>query len=128
MILVRTYLAESPIHGIGVFASEKIPKGTSVWVYRKGLDQEYPLDFPSSLSPPAAEIFLKYAYVSKTTGNYILCGDDTRHFNHSDDNNVANRPMPGEQEGVDFAVRDIMPGEELTYDYGIFAVRDPEVP
>ncbi len=31
MLRVRTYLAPSPIEGIGLFAAEPIPRGTLIW-------------------------------------------------------------------------------------------------
>lgn len=77
------------------------------------------MDFPEKLSETSREQFLKYAYISKATGNYILCSDDTRFFNHSKDNNVINISSENEQESIDIAARDIQAGEELTYDYKI---------
>jgi SET domain-containing protein len=120
MLYVETKLKESPIHGIGCYAYEDIPRGTLIWKFTKGFDQEFALDFPEKLSEPSREQFLKYAYISKTTGNYILCSDDTRFFNHSKDNNVVNTIAENEQEGVDIAARDIQAGEELTYNYNVF--------
>lgn len=127
MLYVKTKLKESPINGTGCFADEDIPRGTLIWKFTKGFDQEFALNFPENLSEPSREQFLKYAYTSKTTGNYILCSDDTRFFNHSKDNNVVNIrsaiwpwSSENEQEGVDIAARDIKAGEELTYDYNVF--------
>ena len=31
MLLVKTYLDRSPIHGLGVYAAERIRKGTKIW-------------------------------------------------------------------------------------------------
>jgi SET domain-containing protein len=121
MIYVKTKLKASLIHGIGCFADEDIAKGTLIWKFTKGFDQEFGLDFPDKLCQTTRKQFLKYAYISKATGNYILCSDDTRFFNHSDNNNVVNISSENEQEGVDIAVRDIQAGEELTYDYRVFA-------
>lgn len=121
MIYVKTKLKESLIHGIGCFADEDIPRGTLIWKFTKGFDQEFGLDFPEKLCKTTREQFLKYAYISKTTGNYILCTDDTRFFNHSKNNNVINISDDNEQEGIDIAATDIQAGEELTYDYNVFA-------
>jgi len=120
MLYVKTKLKESSIHGIGCFANEDITKGTIIWKFVKEFDQEFPRDFIQKLSNSSRQQFLKYAYISKTTGNYILCSDDTRFFNHSDDNNISNVAIEGQQEGVDIANRDIACGEELTYDYKVF--------
>jgi len=127
MILVNTHLGPSPISGIGCFASEDIPKGTPVWKFLQDFDFEVPLDYPSRLSPPAREQFLRYAYISRASGNYILCADDTRFFNHSSEPNVINTAKAGEQEGIDVAARNIKKGEELLYDYCVFADNDPHL-
>jgi SET domain-containing protein len=120
MLYVKTKLDKSDIHGIGCFADEDISKGTIVWKFVPSFDQEFPRDFIQKLSTPTRQQVLKYAYVSKSTGNYILCSDDTRFFNHSDDNNIQNIALEGEQEGIDIANRDIKAGEELTYNYNVF--------
>ena len=117
---MKTKIKESSIHGIGCFADENIQKGTIIWKFVKEFDQEFPRDFIQKLSNASRQQFLKYAYVSKTTGNYILCSDDTRFFNHSNESNVKNVALEGEQEGIDIANRDILCGEELTYDYRVF--------
>ena len=127
MLYVKTKLKESPIHGIGCFADEDISRGTLIWKFTKDYDQEFPKDYPGKLYATSREQFLKYAYISRTTGNYILCTDDARFFNHSDSNNVINIRSVSwpwsnedEQEGIDIALRDIKAGEELTYDYNVF--------
>lgn len=126
MILVRTELRASSIHGIGCFAAERIPRGTPVWRFQAGFDQTYPPDYPASLSAAAREQFLTYAFVSHHDGCWVYCADHARHFNHSAQPNVGNEPRAGEREGVDVALRDIAAGEELTYDYGVFAEPPPK--
>lgn len=120
MLYVKTKLKESLIHGIGCFADEDISKGTIVWKFVREFDQEFPRDFIQKLSNSSRQQFLKYSYVSRTTDNYILCSDDARFLNHSDDKNLTNVALEGEQEGIDIANRDIKSGEELTYDYNVF--------
>ena len=120
MLLINTKLDKSIIHGIGCFAVDFIPQGTPIWKFTKGFDQEFDLNFPDKLSFPAREQFIKYTYLSKVTNKYIFCMDDARFFNHSDDNNVVNVVVKGEQEGIDYAARDIQAGEELLYDYKVF--------
>jgi SET domain-containing protein len=121
VILVKIKIGPSSIHGIGCFAAESIPKGTPVWKFVRGFDQEFPIDFVETLSASAREQFLNYAYISRATGNYILCSDDTRFFNHSDTPNIVNTSADGEQEGLDIAASDIKIGDELLYDYRVFA-------
>ncbi len=122
MLLVKTRLAPSAIEGLGVFAAEDITKGTIVWQFVPGVDL---LIDPSELpSLPAAvvEHCQRYAYLHTETGEYVLCGDDARFVNHSDDPNLIGIYPPGDKQGVDIAARDIRAGEELTSDYQTFDV------
>ena len=98
-------------------------EGHTGWKFSPGFDLELPLDFPASLAASARRRFLKYSYISPVTGHYILCSDDARFFNHSDDPNVISTPVAGEQEGMDIAARDVNAGEELLYDYRVFGER-----
>ena len=41
MLLVKTYLDKSPIHGLGVFAAERIPRGAKIWRFVEGFDRCY---------------------------------------------------------------------------------------
>jgi len=127
MILVKTKLGKSNIDGIGCFADEDIAKGTVIWRFVPGFDQEFSMEFVDRLPNFCRDQVVKYAYISKKTGNYILCTDDTRFFNHSENNNVKNLSAKNEQEGIDIAIRDIKKGEELLYDYSVFADFDPEL-
>ncbi len=62
----------------------------------------------------------RYAYLSARLGKYVVCVDDARYINHADAPNLAESALPGEDEGVDVAARDIKKGEELTSDYRAF--------
>lgn len=123
MLLVETYLAPSKIHGIGLFARHFIPRGTLISKFRPGFDLVIPKEELSSLSPPVIGQVEKYAYRSRITGDYILCGDDQRFTNHADVPNtvclidkVSTHP-----EDLDcYASRDISAGEEITNDYTEF--------
>lgn len=123
MILVKTKLDKSKIHGIGIFATGFIPKGTMIWKFDPILDLVLSKEQVDRLSEPAKEQFLNYAYISKKTKNYILCSDDSRFFNHeTDPNTTCHVPEnPDSDEAlVCFASKDINPGEELTNNYAEF--------
>ena len=49
MLLVPTRLAQSTIHGLGVFALAPILKGTAVWRFEQGLDMEFAPDIVDRL-------------------------------------------------------------------------------
>jgi SET domain-containing protein len=118
MLLVKTYLAESRIHGIGLFAAQRIQKGTVVWRLEPTLDLELTEPQIEALAPPAREQIRKYTYLDLVRGTYVLCGDDARFFNHSDAPNCHD--FPDADGGTTVAARDIGEGEELTSDYSRF--------
>lgn len=98
--------------GLGVFATQLIPKGTITWAL-DALDQVFPPTALDSMSPMLRGVMDKYSFTDRR-GKLILCWDHARFVNHSCE---ANCLSPG---GFDFeiAVRDIHAGEELTDDYG----------
>jgi len=118
MLLVKTYLAESGIHGIGLFAAQRIPKGTVVWRLEPALDLELTEAQIEALAPAAREQIEKYTYLDLARGTYVLCGDDARFFNHSGAPNCHD--FPDADGGTTVAARDIAEGEELTSDYSRF--------
>ena len=117
MLLIKTKIGPSEIEGIGCFADEFIPEGAAIWRFQEGFDLEIPRDEVEKLSPSGKYQFLKYSYL---TGSeiYVLCFDDARFFNHSENPNVIGRYDGGRW--VDVATRDIKKGEELVCDYRKF--------
>ena len=112
MLLVKTYLGKSPIHGLGVFAAEKIPKGAKIWRFVEGFDRCYtPKQF--ARLPKAARDFLKdYAY--RVDGEILFTVDNDHHMNHSDKPNTLLRS------GYAIAAKTIAKGVEITNDYREF--------
>ena len=121
MLLVKTRLGVSSIHGIGLFADEFIPKGTVIWKYEPSVDLK--LTFPQieALPESSREQIQKYTYREHHSNMYVLCGDDARFFNHApaiaNCTDVQNGSLEGD---LTLALRDIEPGEELTCDYAKF--------
>jgi SET domain-containing protein len=118
MLLVKTYLDRSAIHGIGLFASEPIAAGTVIWRMSPTIDVQLAPPDIEALSRPARAQIEKYIYLDKVLRTYVLCGDDARFFNHSESPNC--RDLPDERGGTTVAARDIAAGEELTCDYAAF--------
>ncbi|MEK7078222.1 MAG: SET domain-containing protein [Patescibacteria group bacterium] len=118
MLLVKTKIGPSKIHGIGLFADQFIAKDTPIWKFKKGFDLKYTKTELDQLSKPARDQFLHYCYsYSDETGhNYVVCADDYRFLNHSASPNITNIEIVGEEEGVDIALKDIQVGEELVCD------------
>lgn len=128
MLLIKTKIEASKINGTGLFANQFIPKGTVIWKFQPGFDIKIDKNELDKLPKIAKDSFLKYAYFNSTTNKYILCFDDARFFNHSDNPNciddnpncIEEESLDGEEEGITIAARDIQPGEELTSDYRDF--------
>jgi len=118
--MIKTKLGYSKTHGIGLFADQVIPKGTITWRFMPGLDCLVPEDILLQLSEPARAIFLNYCYLDKYTKHFILCFDDERFINHSEDPNIIQSQVESEIEGIEIAARDIQEGEELFCDYYSF--------
>jgi uncharacterized protein len=116
MLLVPTFLAPSPIHGIGLFATEPIAEGCPVWRLDEPFDRAVDEVALVRLDVVAQLQVQRYAYVDPLRRARVLCGDDARFFNHADDPNC--RDDPASDGTVTVAVRDIASGEELTWDYG----------
>ncbi|HXG17089.1 MAG TPA: SET domain-containing protein [Calidithermus sp.] len=116
MLLVRTRVDRSPIHGLGLFADEPIPKGTDVWRFTPGFDLDLDPGVLDAQPPIVRSRLLHYGYIDRRLGRYILCCDDARFINHSDSPNIG-PDFARDRYGVDVALRDIAPGEELTVDY-----------
>jgi SET domain-containing protein len=115
MLLVKTYLAPSSIHGIGLFAAERIRKGTVLWRMNPLIDIEFTEAELETLAQPAREQVDKYTYTDLVRKKLVLCGDDARFFNHDDAPNCLD--YPDAEGGKTVAARDIEAGEELTCDY-----------
>src|SRR5262245_26923465 len=101
----------NPHVGYGVVATRCIPRGTIIWAL-DNFDRAFSPAAVARMPPFYRAIIDKYAYVD-ACGDYILCWDLARYINHSC------RPTCLST-GYEFelAARDIMPGEELTDDYG----------
>jgi len=115
----------SGVHGLGVFAAKRIPKGTRIIEYvgervsHDEADRRY-----EEKDANDSHTFL-FIVDSKTVIDAGTDGNDARFFNHSCDPNCESTV---EKKRVYIeAIRDIEPGTELTYDYQIYREEgDPE--
>jgi SET domain-containing protein len=117
MLLVKSFLKFSEIHGVGCFTAEDIKAAQIVWKLDPLLDVEIDTDKIASF-PLAIQSFLQmYAYGQQAglKKTFILCGDHARHMNHSEKPNLLEAG-----DGNNIAARDIKAGEELTCDYNAF--------
>jgi SET domain-containing protein len=112
MLLVKTYIGKSKIHGVGVFAGEPIRKGTKIWRFVEGFDRCYTPKQFARLPKPARDFLKSYGY--RVDGEILFTVDNDRHMNHSDKPNTYLRA------GYVVARRAIRKGEEITNDYREF--------
>jgi SET domain-containing protein len=117
MLVIATYLAQSGIHGLGVFAGRGVRKGEVVSRFMPPFDVHYPAELLAALTPAEQNYLRNYSYFSRFSQLWILPGDHDRYMNHSEEPNVGMHPS-GSTENV--ALRDIAAGEELTCDYRSF--------
>jgi uncharacterized protein len=119
MLLVRTHIAPSTIHNLGLFADEFIRAGTEVWRFTPGYDLEITIEEMEKHPQYVREFFDHYGYLDFNVNRYLLCCDNARFINHSNTPNIRT-DYTWATHGVDVAVRDIAIGEEITTDYRLF--------
>lgn len=124
MFIVRTKLAPSPIHGIGVFADEPIQKGQVIWSFDPRLDLVFTLEELDEFPRTVRDYYFDHCYSEIREGREVLIfsSDDSKYMNHSDLPNT----MSSADNLFDHAVRAIREGEELTCDYYTFDLRAKE--
>eukprot|EP00729_Bicosta_minor_P007742 gene7742-22332_t len=124
-------IKESAIGGIGIFATEFIPKGALLWRYAPGETVKL-YETEAKLRARVAEIkdpkevkeFLEHVYTFD--GTVIEIVGDGKMWNHSKVNaNTGSSPFTGEEDSS-YAIKDIQPGEEflVAHEYGAFTCVD----
>jgi uncharacterized protein len=114
MLLFDTELRESSIHGIGVFLLEPVKEGDVIWRFDSRIDRVFS-DLEIEELPVRLRRFLRiYSTLHESSGLWVLCGDNGRHFNHSD---APNTLSMGIAFGDDVARWNLPAGTELTSDY-----------
>ncbi len=122
MMLVKNYLTQSAIHGIGVYADEPIKAGQRIWT--RGLELIFEETEMAALPKVTQEYLHRYCYREKEAPEkYILDFDNGRFMNHQDEPNTCDACIDNVWYLV--ATRDIAQGEELTCDYRDFVYDQP---
>jgi SET domain-containing protein len=112
MMTVPTYLAASPIEGIGLFAAEPVAKGTVIWTPQ--YERAFPPGEVADMPPLFREFVARYGYLLENPAGIWACSlDNSRFMNHD-----AANPSAVPDGAVYVAARDLAAGDELTYDYG----------
>lgn len=103
--------------GCGVFATGFIPKGTIVYV-KDALELEVSAEQYALLTPVLQESVEKYSYIDER-GYRILSWDHAKYVNHCCNCNTMSTGY-----GFEIAIRDILPDEEITDEYGMFNLEE----
>ncbi len=114
--MVETELRQSDIHGTGVFLLRPVRKGDLIWRFDSRIDRVYSEDELAGLPGHMQRFLRTYSTWHEATRLWILCGDNGRHFNHSDTPNTLSL---GAGFGDDVAARDLAAGVELTTNYAL---------
>ena len=113
MLVVKTSVGPSDIEGMGLLAQENIPAGATIWTYDPRFDISFDCQEVEMIPELQRELIIRTAYISRETGKYIFCIDDSRFINHlsSGRNNLDVVRIMGEPEWRGIANRDIEVGE-----------------
>lgn len=85
MLMVETELRASPIHGIGAFLLEDVKAGDLIWRFDSRMDRIFSNNELESLPERLKAFLVMYSTFHESSGLWVLCGDNGRHFNHSDE-------------------------------------------
>jgi uncharacterized protein len=114
MLMVETELRASPIAGIGVFVTQPVRKGELIWRFDSRIDRVFSEEELAEMPEQLQRFLRTYSTLHGDLKLWVLCGDNGRFFNHSDQPNTRSL---GIAFGDDVAAEDIEPGTELTSDY-----------
>jgi SET domain-containing protein len=113
MLLVETYIAESPGKGMGLFSENFIPKDTVIWQFVEGFDIKVHQEKYETLTNVQKNFIDTYFWKE---GDYLYSSCDNSNFqNHSNNPNSI-----GLDEDKMVAARDIFPNEEILVSYESF--------
>jgi uncharacterized protein len=117
MLLIRTRIGPSSIHGSGVFACEAALCGTAVWRFDPAFDRLISEAELTGMPVAFREYIDMYAYHSADLGGRLLLPcDHAKFLNHSVHPNTKTLPF------ISVANRLIEAGDEITCDYGAFCL------
>ena len=114
MMMVDTEVRASSIHGLGTFLLEPVRKGQLIWRFDSRIDRIYSEDEIETLPEHMRRFLRTYSTWHEGMKVWVLCGDNGRHFNHSNTPNTLSNAVAF---GDDVAAEDMPAGTELTTDY-----------
>ena len=114
MLMVETELRPSPIHGVGVFLLQPVRQGELIWRFDSRIDRVYTEEELETFPEHMRRFLRIYSTWHEPTRLWVLCGDNARHFNHSDTPTTLSNAISF---GEDRAATDLPADAELTSDY-----------
>ena len=114
MMMVDSEVRPSSIHGLGTFLLEPVKKGQLIWRFDSRIDRIFSDEEIETLPPHMRRFMRTYSTWHEGLRLWVLCGDNGRHFNHSE---TPNTVSCGVAFGDDVAAADLPAGAELTTDY-----------
>jgi uncharacterized protein len=90
-----------------------------LWQFTPGYDLEIALEEIALQPLEVREYFKHYGYLDFHLNRYILCFDNARFINHSENPNTQ-PDYTWDPHGMDIAIRDISKDEEITTNYHVF--------
>jgi hypothetical protein len=122
MLKIKSYLATSKVHGIGLFAGENVKEGSIVWQFNSHIDQVFTIRKFRTISSSVNHFGLQHLYASsyKRNDKYYYITDNARFINHSNDHfNILFT-----DDFTEIACHDINKDEEILENYFLSYDRD----
>jgi SET domain-containing protein len=113
MFFIPTELRPSTIQGIGVFALVPLKKGQLLWRFDSRIDRLISKGEMDSMPDLTRQFVEIYAPWNRSTGLWLLCGDNAKYCNHSSNPTLLSLGPFDD----DIAAQDLDAGAELTADY-----------
>jgi SET domain-containing protein len=116
MLLISTYVAQSSIEGLGVFADEFVPSGSLIWSLNPKFDIFVHEAEIGTLPPHMRGFIARFSYPHLDQPGYrVLDADNGRFMNHTLRPNTDFRIFD-----KGYGLMDIARGEEITCNYHEF--------
>ena len=115
MLVIKTEVKPSKIHGLGLFTLEDLKKGQALWKKHPVIDMAIAVRVIESLPELTREMMYRYTWRDKA-GNFLISLDNDKFMNHAENPNTDG----------DNAIRDIEAGEELTSNYDMSTAEEYE--
>jgi hypothetical protein len=120
MLLISTYLDSTYSKGIGLFATDFISNGTTIWKFDSAFDREFIIKDFEQINECVFK-FIKIYGSHISDEKWHVCLDNARFMNHSDNPNII-FSTDESNDIVGIAIKDINKGEEITANYKDFDI------